>query len=53
MIAPQCARCPNELNRPGAVLFSPPFDEERNVRKLHLCVTCWDDMLMLLGIPLT
>lgn len=56
MIAPQCAipACGKELDRYGGIMFSPPFGpEEDQVRKLHLCVKCWNDVLMMLGIPLT
>jgi hypothetical protein len=34
-----CAKCSDELEEPGALLFCPP--EGLEVKKLHICVKCY------------
>lgn len=36
----ECARCDEELNEPGAILFGPP-DSDGLLYKRHLCSTCY------------
>jgi hypothetical protein len=43
-IKPICDRCKKELEEYGAILFSPP-DKDNNVRKLHLCRSCYKEMI--------
>jgi hypothetical protein len=42
-ISPTCDKCKNELTEFGAILFSPP-DEKSNVKKWHICKSCYDEM---------
>lgn len=44
-------KCQGELLRPGGLMFSPP-EKGGAVRKLHLCVKCWYDVLQLAGMEL-
>lgn len=44
MIDVYCHECGWQLLQPGALMFSPP-DEESMTKKLHLCETCWADVL--------
>lgn len=37
----QCIDCGNDLQEPGALIFSPP-DKNDFCQKLHLCVDCWE-----------
>jgi len=37
---PQCDLCQEKLDRPGALVFSPPEADGR-VNKLHVCMVCW------------
>ncbi|HSX15114.1 MAG TPA: hypothetical protein VLE72_04425 [Candidatus Saccharimonadales bacterium] len=39
-IKPICDRCGKELTKFGAILFSPP-DDRSTVKKLHVCVDCY------------
>jgi DNA-directed RNA polymerase subunit RPC12/RpoP len=39
-IKPVCDKCGKELTEFGAILLSPP-DQENNVKKLHLCKECY------------
>ncbi len=39
MINPICDLCKEELNRYGALLFSPP--EDKKVIKTHICKECY------------
>lgn len=39
----RCDRCNRQLIVPGAIVLSPP-DQEGNVRKRHLCLSCWYDV---------
>lgn len=42
MLKINCDRCQNELESPGALIFSPPAEmSEASVVKYHLCVSCW------------
>lgn len=41
-IAPICNACGNELDVPGALVFSPPTLDDITT-KWHLCVSCFDD----------
>lgn len=34
-----CYRCTRELEKPGALIFTPP-DEKDNCTKYHLCPDC-------------
>jgi hypothetical protein len=58
MIKPTCYKCKNELERFGAIVFSPPFtikarDDEGNhlgenldlTTKYHVCYDCWFEVL--------
>lgn len=37
-----CNRCKKELDEPGALVFSPPYETE--VEKFHICMDCWVDL---------
>lgn len=39
-----CARCKQELERQGALLFSPPTPLGA-VTKVHLCQSCYSDVI--------
>ncbi len=41
-IKPFCDKCKKELEDFGAILLSPP-DENDKVRKFHLCKSCYQD----------
>jgi hypothetical protein len=43
-IAPKCDICNKELRAFGAILFSPP-NENSEVKKFHVCVTCYENLL--------
>jgi hypothetical protein len=45
MISVHCTKCQSELEEPGALMFSPPGPFSGAVRKYHLCVTCWDEVM--------
>ena len=56
MIDPKCCRCKKELENKGGVLLMPPSGtsqlgtfEVDVVDKLHLCVTCANDVAMFLA----
>lgn len=36
-----CDFCGEELNKPGALLFSPPMGELETCFKHHMCKSCW------------
>jgi len=40
----KCDKCNKELAKPGALLFSPP-NKKSIVRKFHLCIKCYGEML--------
>lgn len=40
MIKVYCTTCGYELEEPGALLFSPPF-EDQTASKYHICMKCW------------
>ena len=42
-IKPICDKCGSELNTFGGILLSPP-DEDNKVKKLHLCVECYQEI---------
>ena len=44
MIQPYCDRCKKEMFTSGALVFSPPFTANE-VRKWHLCRTCYGELL--------
>lgn len=44
-ISPKCANCGKELDDFGAILLSPP-DNENNVQKLHLCKGCYQKIAL-------
>jgi len=46
------------LNRPGALVFSPPdndyiskSDNFDNVKKFHICSDCWTDLAKWIELP--
>ena len=41
MLQLKCDRCGQQLDRPGALLFSPPQGDGWLVEKHHLCVECY------------
>ncbi|MEA3515092.1 MAG: hypothetical protein U9R34_06435 [Nanoarchaeota archaeon] len=43
-INPICDKCKKELLDFGAILLSPP-DENDKVRKFHLCQSCYQDVI--------
>ena len=43
-IKPRCDKCKKELNEFGAIMFSPP-DNENNVKKFHICNECYNKIL--------
>lgn len=42
MLKIKCDRCYNELDDPGALVFSPPVSYD--VKKFHICNSCWFDL---------
>jgi len=40
MIKPTCDKCKKELEEFGGILLSPP-DNDRKVKKYHLCKNCY------------
>lgn len=42
MLKVNCNYCKKELNKPGALVFSPPFSKSGEVFKIHLCEVCWE-----------
>jgi hypothetical protein len=47
-IKPNCVYCKEELTEYGALLLSPP-DNKNNIRKLHLCKKCYNEIIDLLN----
>lgn len=45
VIKPICDKCGKELTEFGALLFSPP-NEDKNVKKFHLCNDCYKKLGM-------
>lgn len=43
-IKPKCDKCGKELDKFGAILFSPP-NERSEVKKYHICVDCYQEMI--------
>lgn len=43
-IRPTCDKCNEELKEFGGILLSPP-NREGKVRKFHLCVACYTDLV--------
>jgi len=52
-IRPECNKCLQELDEPGAILLSPPYEADeaslrflpQQVRKFHLCVSCYRELV--------
>ncbi len=42
-ISPTCDKCHQELTAFGAILLSPPNDQNE-VKKRHICTSCYDEM---------
>lgn len=42
-IKPKCDVCGNELTEFGAILLSPP-DDDNQVTKYHLCTFCFEQI---------
>jgi hypothetical protein len=40
-----CDRCAKKLKRPGGLVLSPP-DKNNLVEKLHLCIRCFQDLMI-------
>lgn len=40
MLKVRCTKCHAELHRTGALLFAPPDDQDRSLKR-HLCVDCY------------
>ena len=38
-----CDRCKKELDKPGAIIGSPPFGINKWL-KFHICVDCWEEL---------
>lgn len=47
-IKPKCDFCKKELNKFGAILFSPP--DKNKVKKFHICGKCYKKIIKFLGI---
>ncbi len=45
MLQIKCDSCGNELDKPGALLFSPPFKDNTCV-KFHICSKCYMDLMV-------
>lgn len=45
MKLPNCDKCGCEQDRPGALVFSPPYNDS-TVTKFHVCGSCWDDLMV-------
>lgn len=43
-INPICDKCKKELQTFGGILLGPP-DENSNVKKFHLCVDCYKEIV--------
>jgi len=42
-IRPECNKCLQELEEPGAIILSPP--DGALVQKFHLCATCYGELV--------
>lgn len=54
MLKLKCNKCGQELNQPGALVFSPPKENlwaKGLVEKHHLCWRCWEILLCWLISP--
>jgi len=45
-----CSVCDTKLEKPGAVLLSPPIKANKEmsvttVQKYHICITCWPKLV--------
>lgn len=49
-ISPECARCGNELDEPGGLLFGVP--SMGTVTKTHLCPACTNAVMLFIEQPL-
>jgi hypothetical protein len=49
----KCDRCAKPINTPGALVFSPPFNditqEVMMVKKFHVCTACWSALELFLA----
>ena len=43
-----CSVCKEILQKPGALIFTPPDDEDK-VLKLHVCVNCFEALVLTMG----
>ncbi len=43
MIRIKCDKCKEELKEQGALLFSPP-EQENKVKKIHICKECYNKL---------
>lgn len=50
LINPICDVCKKELKDFGALLFSPP-NNENIVKKYHICVGCYDEIINKIDYP--
>jgi hypothetical protein len=44
-VQPRCGKCKKELQEFGAILLSPP-KEDNTVEKVHLCRPCYDELIL-------
>lgn len=44
MLKVKCDKCKKQLNKPGALIFSPP-GIENNVLKFHICLACYSRLV--------
>jgi hypothetical protein len=47
MLELRCDVCGRELQKPGALIFSPPTQEAWIVEKYHVCADCWPTVVAL------
>lgn len=40
MLDIKCDKCKKPINKPAALVFSPP-DSKQKVKKYHVCMDCW------------
>jgi hypothetical protein len=50
MLELKCDLCDQELQEPGALIFSPPTNEVWLVEKYHVCADCWPTVAALLKV---
>lgn len=49
MIKVFCSVCNKELDKPGALIFSPPEENYNLVAKHHLCEECYEEVCQCLS----